>query len=48
MIETINFTLNDEPTRLTADGERMLLWVLRTDLGLTGTKCGCGEGYCGQ
>ncbi len=47
MIETINFKLNDEPTRLTVDGERMLLWVLRTDLGLTGTKYGCGEGYCG-
>jgi len=25
----------------------MLLWVLRTDLGLTGTKFGCGENYCG-
>jgi aerobic-type carbon monoxide dehydrogenase small subunit (CoxS/CutS family) len=29
------------------DGERKLLWVLRTDLGLTGTKYGCGEGFCG-
>jgi len=27
--------------------ERRLLWVLRTDLGLTGTKFGCGEGLCG-
>jgi aerobic-type carbon monoxide dehydrogenase small subunit (CoxS/CutS family) len=25
----------------------MLLWVLRSDLGLTGTKFGCGEGLCG-
>jgi aerobic-type carbon monoxide dehydrogenase small subunit (CoxS/CutS family) len=25
----------------------MLLWVLRTDFGLTGTKFGCGEGFCG-
>jgi len=25
----------------------MLLWVLRSDLGLTGTKFGCGEGFCG-
>ena len=25
----------------------MLLWVLRTDFGLTGTKYGCGEGFCG-
>jgi aerobic-type carbon monoxide dehydrogenase small subunit (CoxS/CutS family) len=29
------------------DGERRLLWVLRSDLGLTGTKYGCGEGICG-
>ena len=33
--------------QLTVDGERMLLWVLRSDLGLTGTKYGCGEGLCG-
>ncbi len=30
------------------DPERTLLWVLRTDLGLTGTKFGCGEGHCGS
>ena len=47
MIETINFILNGEPTSLTVDEDRMLLWVLRTDLNLTGTKYGCGEGYCG-
>ena len=42
------FTLNGKPVRLNVDGERALLWVLRTDLGLTGTKCGCNEGYCGS
>jgi aerobic-type carbon monoxide dehydrogenase small subunit (CoxS/CutS family) len=47
MIEAIQFKLNDKPLRLTVDGERMLLWVLRTDLGLTGAKYGCGEGFCG-
>jgi aerobic-type carbon monoxide dehydrogenase small subunit (CoxS/CutS family) len=47
MTETIQFTLNDKPVSLTVDGERMLLWVLRTDLGLTGAKYGCGEGLCG-
>jgi len=47
MVETIEFTLNGESTRLTVDTERMLLWVLRSDLGLTGTKHGCNEGYCG-
>jgi aerobic-type carbon monoxide dehydrogenase small subunit (CoxS/CutS family) len=47
MIETIRFRLNDRPVRLKVDGERTLLWVLRTDLGLTGPKYGCGEGLCG-
>jgi aerobic-type carbon monoxide dehydrogenase small subunit (CoxS/CutS family) len=46
MNQTIQFSLNGKPTSLAVDGERMLLWVLRTDLGLTGTKFGCGEGYC--
>ncbi|RPJ00361.1 MAG: (2Fe-2S)-binding protein, partial [Deltaproteobacteria bacterium] len=47
MIETIEFKLNGKPARLRGDGERKLLWVLRTDLGLTGAKYGCGEGICG-
>lgn len=47
MEETIRFKLNDKPMSLTIDGERMLLWVLRSQLGLTGTKYGCGEGFCG-
>ena len=47
MERTISFTLNGKPTRLTVDDERMLLWVLRSDLGLTGTKFGCGEALCG-
>jgi aerobic-type carbon monoxide dehydrogenase small subunit (CoxS/CutS family) len=47
MIETIEFKLNRKPTRLRVDGERKLLWVLRTELGLTGAKYGCGEGICG-
>jgi len=47
MKETIDFKLNGKPTRLEVEGDRMLLWVLRTDLGLTGTKFGCGESLCG-
>jgi aerobic-type carbon monoxide dehydrogenase small subunit (CoxS/CutS family) len=47
MLETIHFRLNGRPVRLKVDGERTLLWVLRTDLGLTGPKYGCGEGLCG-
>jgi aerobic-type carbon monoxide dehydrogenase small subunit (CoxS/CutS family) len=47
MRQGIEFTLNDKAVRVTADGERKLLWVLRSDLGLTGSKCGCSEGFCG-
>ena len=47
MKETIDFRLNGKPTKLEVEGDRMLLWVLRTDLGLTGTKFGCGAGLCG-
>ena len=46
-MEIIDVRINRKPVRLNVDGERMLLWVLRTDLGLTGTKYGCGEGHCG-
>jgi aerobic-type carbon monoxide dehydrogenase small subunit (CoxS/CutS family) len=47
MRRTISFTLNGKPARVTVDDERMLLWVLRSDLGLTGTKFGCGAALCG-
>jgi aerobic-type carbon monoxide dehydrogenase small subunit (CoxS/CutS family) len=47
MEETIQFKLNGKATQLKVDTDRMLLWVLRTDLGLTGTKYGCGESLCG-
>ena len=43
MIETISFTLNDSPVTLRIDSDRPLLWVLRTDLGLTGCKFGFVE-----
>jgi carbon-monoxide dehydrogenase small subunit len=47
MTEEIQFKLNGKSVKLTVDSERMLLWVLRTDLGLTGTKFGCGKSFCG-
>jgi aerobic-type carbon monoxide dehydrogenase small subunit (CoxS/CutS family) len=47
MPDTISFTLNGKPVRLAVDGNRKLLWVLRTELGQTGTKYGCGGGFCG-
>jgi aerobic-type carbon monoxide dehydrogenase small subunit (CoxS/CutS family) len=48
MIEKVHFKLNGKSTELTVDNDRLLLWVLRTDLGLTGTKYGCGISYCGS
>lgn len=33
--------------REVADGDRLLLWTLRDELGLTGTRFGCGAGICG-
>jgi aerobic-type carbon monoxide dehydrogenase small subunit (CoxS/CutS family) len=47
MERTISFKLNGKPTSVTVDDRRMLLWILRSDLGLTGTKFGCGEALCG-
>ena len=48
MAQTIGFKLNGKEKTLRTRGDRSLLWVLRTDLGLTGTKYGCGEGLCGS
>lgn len=47
MKESISFRLNHEPVNVVVDGERLLVWVLRTDFGLTGTKWGCEAGFCG-
>jgi aerobic-type carbon monoxide dehydrogenase small subunit (CoxS/CutS family) len=47
MAKTIRFKLNGQQKTISLDRKRMLLWVLRTDFGLTGTKYGCGEGFCG-
>lgn len=44
---TISFTVNGGSVAVDAPGSRRLLDVLREDLGLTGTKEGCGEGECG-
>jgi nicotinate dehydrogenase subunit A len=47
MQTNIEFKLNGQPVRLDTDPDRLLLWTLRTDLELTGTKYGCGIGMCG-
>ena len=46
-MSTFRFLVNGEPTEVDVPGMRRLLDVLREDLGLTGTKEGCGEGECG-
>lgn len=48
MNTTIHFTLNGKPVNLVVNADRKLLWVLRSDLHLTGVKFGCSEGYCGS
>lgn len=48
MTETIRFTLNGKPVTFEGDSGRTLLWVLRSDFGITGPKYGCGEGHCGS
>jgi aerobic-type carbon monoxide dehydrogenase small subunit (CoxS/CutS family) len=47
MEEKIKFNLNGRNTEITTDPYQTLLWVLRNKLGLTGTKYGCGTGFCG-
>ncbi len=46
MRDAIRFTLNGRAVNLQTDPARKLLWVLRTDLEMTGTKYGCGMGEC--
>ncbi len=46
-VTAVRFQVNDEQVELDLPGARRLLDVLREDLGLTGTKEGCGEGECG-
>ena len=41
------FTLNGQPMALDVDPGTPILWVLRDNVGLTGTKFGCGAAQCG-
>lgn len=44
---TFKLTVNRKTTTVDADADTPLLWILRDQLGLTGTKYGCGVGVCG-
>jgi len=41
------FTINGRPVSIDVEEDTPLLWVIRDDIGLTGTKFGCGIGMCG-
>ncbi|HYG92474.1 MAG TPA: (2Fe-2S)-binding protein [Nocardioides sp.] len=43
----MDLTVNGAPVTLTSDGDTPLLTALRDELGLVGTRFGCGEGMCG-
>ena len=47
MEKNIRFKLNGKTVNVISSPNRMLLWILRSDLQLTGAKYGCGEGFCG-
>jgi aerobic-type carbon monoxide dehydrogenase small subunit (CoxS/CutS family) len=47
MEETIRFILNGKQMSHSVSPDRMLLWILRSDLEMTGTKHSCGQGFCG-
>jgi isoquinoline 1-oxidoreductase alpha subunit len=42
-----SFILNGKPVTVAAEPQSTLLWTLRDEIGLTGTKYGCGAGLCG-
>ncbi len=46
-METYKLTVNGQPKQVTVDPGTPLLWVLREELKLTGTKYGCGIAACG-
>jgi aerobic carbon-monoxide dehydrogenase small subunit len=46
-MKQINFTVNGKPCQLSVSQSKTLLELIREDLGLTGTKEGCGLGECG-
>lgn len=46
-VMALEFTINGKHASTEAPSRTPLLWVIREELKLTGTKLGCGEGYCG-
>jgi len=46
-MDSVTLTVNDKAYHVAAAPDQPLLWILREELQLTGTKYGCGEGQCG-
>src|SRR6516164_11470861 len=46
-MDSVTLTVNDKEYHVAAAPDQPLLWILREELQLTGTKYGCGEGLCG-
>ena len=44
---SVNFQVNGKAVKATAEPDTPLLWVIRDELGMTGTKFGCGMALCG-
>jgi isoquinoline 1-oxidoreductase alpha subunit len=44
---TIRFNVNGKTVDVKAEADTPLLWVIRDEIGLTGTKFGCGANFCG-
>jgi carbon-monoxide dehydrogenase small subunit len=47
-LKTIAFQLNGKKAEVDIDPSKTLLWTIRDHFGLTGTKFGCGSGFCGS
>jgi len=46
-VPPLTLFINGQPHTIDIASDVPLLWVLRDDVGLTGTKFGCGRGFCG-
>jgi isoquinoline 1-oxidoreductase subunit alpha len=44
---SVRFSVNGKSVSVKAEADTPLLWVIRDEVGLTGTKFGCGGGFCG-
>jgi isoquinoline 1-oxidoreductase alpha subunit len=44
---SVEFKINGKPAKANAESDTPLLWVIRDELGMTGTKFGCGAALCG-